>query len=130
MGRKRRAPHADDAGLLHGLDERVERQGAPVRRGIGIDFLGRERVGLDLDRWREAAVRAAKIADLPTTPVTGLCSAVDTNPPGSAISCPRSTDSPAVTTARDGTPMCCPSGMTNCLPNGTRWMGRCSVCCL
>ncbi len=59
---------------------------------------------------RPSAPRKSPI--LLTVPVTGLCNAVDTKPPGFAISCPRRTRSPASTTASAGTPMCCPSGIT------------------
>jgi hypothetical protein len=47
-----------------------------------------------------------------TVPVTGLCRAVETKPPGSAMISPRITRWPTSTTGFAGTPMCWPSGIT------------------
>jgi hypothetical protein len=62
--REGRAAHAHDTGHLHGFDECFERQGSPVGRRVGIDFLRREGVGFDRDRRRETAIDTSKVADL------------------------------------------------------------------
>ena len=45
-----------------------------------------------------------------TVPVTGECTGAPTNPPASAIICPRCTVSPALTSGLEGAPMACESG--------------------
>ena len=65
-----------------------------------------------------------------TVPDAVACTREDTNPAASAITSPRSTRSPALTSASAGVPICCDNGRITSFGNGSRRDAILSVRCL